>query len=78
MLTMMEISCIQTQQGLRQHNLCITFALPSHHLRMEPDLALVDVTAHEHLAAAATHMCQLHTYLSWSLVMSHNDMLIRV
>ncbi len=37
-------------------------------------LALVDVTAHEHLAAAATYICQLHTYMSWSPVMSHNDM----
>ena len=65
---MTDISCIQTfsTQGLRQHILCITFALPSHHLHTEPDLALVDVTAHEHLAAAATYICQLHTYMSWS------------
>lgn len=58
-----------TQQGLRQHILCITFALPSHHLHTEPGLALVDVTAHEHLAAAATYICQLHTHMSWSPTM---------
>jgi len=67
-------SDLQHSKVLRQHNLCIAFTLPSHHLHTEPDLALVDVTAHEHLAAAATYICQLHTYMSWSPVMSHNDM----